>query len=140
MAFLLNHSYKHFVVQQCIGSTLIRVRYLIIEMLEKDSRSLAVGGAGVVVISLLTLPSLFSTLSHFRSSKSKPTTYEDKDGVATDVSIANYSARLPKALLAIFTILGFLSAIALAILSTLDSHKSMFLENWLNVAQWVSHT
>jgi hypothetical protein len=109
-------------------------------MLENDSRALAAGGAGVVLISFLTLPSLFRTLSHFRSSAPKPSTYEDKDGVATGESIASYSATIPKILLTTFNLLGFATATALAVLGTLDSRMGMFVEPWLNVAHWVSCT
>jgi hypothetical protein len=107
-------------------------------MLENDSRSLAAGGAGVVLISLLTLPSLFRTVSHFRSSTPKPLRYEDKDGIATDESIDSYSAKFSKVLLTIFNLLGLSTAIALAVLGTLDSRMVLFIEPWLNVAQWVS--
>jgi hypothetical protein len=127
-------------VKQCNASRIIIISFKIIKMFERDSRSLAAGSAGVVLISLLTLPSLFGIVSHFRSSRPKPTTYEDKDGVATDKSIANYSAKIPKVLLTSFNVLGFLTAVALAILGTLDSRMAMFLENWLNVAQWVGFT
>ena len=106
-------------------------------MLENDARSLASGGVGIVLILLLTLPTISGVLSHFRSSKSQAATYEDEDGVATDKSIAAYSARIPKTLLAVFNTFGLLTSIALAVISTLDSQKLMCLENWLNTVQWV---
>jgi hypothetical protein len=109
-------------------------------MLDDDPRSLAAGGAGVVLISFLTVPSLFRTLSHFRSSTPKSSAYEDRDGVATDESIASYSAKVPKMLLTTFNLLGFSTAIALAVLGTLDPRMGMFIEPWLNAAQWVSCT
>jgi hypothetical protein len=106
-------------------------------MLESDSRAVVSSGAGVVLILLLTLPSLFGVLSHFRSSKPQSSTYEDEDGVATEKSIADYSARVPKVLLVTFNTFGLLTSIAGAVLGTLDDHRVLFLENWLNTAQWV---
>lgn len=113
-------------------------------MLENDSRSLASGGAGSIVVLLLSIPSLYATASHLlgrRKIPSKSGTYEDKDGVATEESVKAYSAKIPKTLLTIFTTAGFLISIASAVLGTLKNNDGMLIENWLNTAQWVSkHT
>lgn len=107
------------------------------KMTEKDSRSLASGIAGTVIILFLTLPSVIGILSHLRSSKPKPRIYEDKDGVATEESMAKYSAKLPKIFLVVFVALGLCTSTALAILGTLGSPTPTLLEDWLNAAQWV---
>lgn len=108
------------------------------KMLEYDSRSLAAGTAGLALVLLLTLPSLFAITSHFRETKSKPEIYEDKDGVASEESMAAYSAKASKILLSIFTFAGFLTATSLAVLGTLNRNDDpMFIQNWLNLAQWV---
>lgn len=108
-------------------------------MLEYDSRSLAVGASGLALVLLLTFPSVFAIASHFREPKSKSEIYEDKDGIASAESMAAYSAKTPKILISIFTIIGFLTATALAVLGTLNRDQDFtFLQNWLNVAQWVS--
>jgi hypothetical protein len=106
-------------------------------MLEDDSRSLVAGITSLALVLLLTLPSIFYVVSHLRDSKPKPDIYEDQDGVSTEKSMAEYSAKLPKFLLGIFAIAGLGTSICLAILDTLRD-DSMFLENWLNVSQWVS--
>lgn len=107
-------------------------------MLEYDSRSLASGAAALSLVALLTLPSVIGVLSHFREPKSKPALYEDKDGVASEKSMADYKATYPKILLSISTVLGFAAAVSLAVLGTLDRDLDpMFLENWLNAGQWV---
>ena len=109
-------------------------------MLENDSRSLASGVAGLALVLLLTFPSSIGIGSHFRESKQKSTVYEDKDGVASEESMAEYTAKIPKILLSIFSILGLFTAIALAVLGTLNQDANrMFVENWLNVGEWV-HT
>jgi hypothetical protein len=108
-------------------------------MLENDSRSLVSGAAGLVLVFLLTLPSLASAASHLRESKpkskSKSNIYEDKDGIATENSVTEYSARIPKIFLSVFATFGLGTSIALAVLDTLA--RSDALESWLNFAQWV---
>jgi len=104
-------------------------------MLETDSRSLVAGVAGLVLVSLLTLPSLVGVASHLRESKLKSNLYEDKDGVATEKSVAAYSAKIPKIFLSIFTVLGLGTSIALAVLETLA--RVDVIEGWVNVGQWV---
>jgi hypothetical protein len=107
-------------------------------MLEYDSRSLAAGAGGLALILLLTLPSVSAVASHFRETKSKFQVYEDKDGIASEESMAAYSAKTPKILLTIFAVFGLLTATSLAVLGTLNrDHDFTFIQNWLNVAQWV---
>lgn len=106
-------------------------------MLDPDLRSVAAGSAGIVLIAFLALPSIFALFFQLQVPKHKENGYQDEDGVATDQSVAQYSAKVPKILLVLSTLLGFLVSLSLAILGTLDHHKTVFLENWLNVAQWV---
>jgi predicted RND superfamily exporter protein len=104
-------------------------------MLENDSRSLVAGIGGCVLVFLLTLPSLASVASHLREPKPKSNIYEDKDGIATEKSVAEYSAKIPKIFLFVFAVLGLGTSIALAVLETLAGVD--LIETWLNVAQWV---
>lgn len=108
-------------------------------MLEYDSRSLASAAGALALVLLLTFPSVFAIASHFRESKPKSEIYEDEDGVASEESMAAYSATAPKIALSLCTVLGFLTAVPLAVLGTLEhDHDSTFIQNWLSVAQWVS--
>ena len=107
-------------------------------MAEFDSSSTIAGIAALVCIFSLTAPSVWDIVAHFRAPKLKATLYEDKDGVATEESMAEYSATVPKVLLAIFSSLGLLTAIALAVLATVSHEQDLtLLDNWLNVASWV---
>lgn len=108
-------------------------------MLEYDSRSLATGAAGLALVLLLTFPSLLAIISHFREAKSsKSDIYEDKDGIASEESMAAYSAKTPKIVLSLVTVAAFVISISLAILGTLNrSHDSTFILSWLKLAQWV---
>ena len=108
-------------------------------MLEYDSRSLASGAGGLALVFLLTFPSVFAVTSHFRESRPKSEIYEDKDGIASEESMAAYSAKAPKIILSIFTVTGLLTSISLSIFGTLNGdHDFMFIQNWLIAAQWVS--
>jgi hypothetical protein len=106
---------------------------------EFHSRAFAAGLVGLCLNFLFTFPSIIGIVAHFREKKSKSTVYEDKDGVASEESMAEYSTLVPKLLLSIFTTLGLLTAVALGVLATINAEEDpMFLENWINVAQWVS--
>jgi len=108
-------------------------------MADVVQQSTAAGGAALAIVVLLTIPSFIDHIAHLKEPKSKASIYEDKDGVATAESMAKYSTTIPKILLTIFTTFGLLTATALAILATLQHDQYlMFVENWLNVASWVS--
>lgn len=106
-------------------------------MLEKDSRSLVAGVAALVLLLLFTIPSTIGIASHLRDPKPKSNRYEDKDGISTEKSMAEYSAKVPKISIGICTITGLSVSIALAVLGILGEDDGMFIENWINVAQWV---
>ena len=108
-------------------------------MLEYDSRSLASGAGALASVLVLTFPAVSAIASHFRESKPNSEIYEDKDGIASEESMAAYSAKVPKTILSLFTVAGLLTAVPLGVLGTLDlDHDSLFIPNWLNAAQWVS--
>ena len=102
----------------------------------KDST--AAGGAALIVIAILTIPAIIDHVARLREKKEKACLYEDDDGIATEESIANYSTVVPKVLLGIFTTLGLLTAIALAVLAIVHQNKTLVkVEDLLNVAAWV---
>lgn len=111
------------------------------QVADQKVRAFAANIAVLILDFLLTTPSVLAIYSHFRRKKTKPRLYEDKDGVASEQSMAAYSAKLPKIVLAIFTIAGFAIATSLAVITTLNRNEnSTFGQNWLNVAQWVLNT
>jgi hypothetical protein len=108
-------------------------------MPEIHLKAFAAGVAVLCLVVLLTFPSSIGIASHFRDPKPKTHVYEDKDGVATEKTMAEYTVVLPKFLLAIFTTLGLLTAIALGVLATVNTEEDpFFFENWINVSVWVS--
>lgn len=121
--------------EKCSILKLNPARFRTIKMLENDSRPLVAGVAGLAVVFLLTIPSLAGIASHLRESKPPSKIYEDEDGIATEKSVAEYSTKIPKALLAVFSILGLGTALALAVLETLAGIDVT--ASWVNVGQWV---
>ncbi|RFU32555.1 hypothetical protein B7463_g3759, partial [Scytalidium lignicola] len=106
-------------------------------MLEFNSTSIVPGAIALALILLFTAPATVAVASHFRDVKPKVTIYEDKDGVATKESTEAYSAKVPKSLLVIFTVLGLFNAIALAALDVLKLSEDGDLRGaWINVGQW----
>lgn len=109
------------------------------QVADQKARAFSANVTVLVLISFLTVPSVLAIQSHFRHKKSKPRLYEDKDGVATEESMAAYSATTPKIVLTIFTIAGFAIATSLAVITTLNQNENgLFIHNWLNFAQWVN--
>ncbi|KAE8555903.1 hypothetical protein EYB25_000601 [Talaromyces marneffei] len=105
----------------------------------QDVRAFAASIAALALDLLLTAPAVIAIHSHFRHKKTKPRLYEDEDGVASEESMAAYSATIPKVVLSIFSIAGFVAATSLAVLTTLNQNEnSTFVQNWLNVAQWTA--
>ncbi|KAK2623627.1 hypothetical protein QTJ16_006808 [Diplocarpon rosae] len=105
-------------------------------MREPVSTSLAAGISSLAVVALLTSPAVVTIRSHLRSPRpAAEKVYEDSDGVATDKSVADYSAQIPKILLAGFAIGGLGTAVALAVLTSVNGWEG-FVENWLVVVEW----
>lgn len=88
---------------------------------------------------LLTVPAIIAVYAHLCHKKMRPALYKDKDGVATQESMAAFSAKTPKIVLTIFSSAGFGIAVALAVLTTVSRVDNLSLvQHWLNVAQWVN--
>ncbi|KAK6580866.1 hypothetical protein PZA11_006354 [Diplocarpon coronariae] len=105
-------------------------------MFEPVSTSLAGGISSLAVVGLLTSPTVFAITSHLRSPRpASINVYEDSDGIATEKSVADFSTKIPKILLAGFVIGGLGTAVALAVLAVVSGAEG-FIENWLVVADW----
>ncbi|EED23005.1 ABC bile acid transporter, putative [Talaromyces stipitatus ATCC 10500] len=103
----------------------------------QDVRPLAASIAVLALDLLLIAPSVVAIGSHFRHIKPRQKLYEDEDGIASEESMAAYSAKIPKIILAISTIAGFVIATAGAVLTTLNRNEGLtIVQNWLIVAQW----
>jgi uncharacterized membrane protein len=108
-------------------------------MLENYSTSLVSSSAATILVLSLTIPSVFLIFSRLRESEINSNTYEDRDGVATVESVSTFSTKAPKIRLVVLATIGFAASVALAVLGTLND-DGMFIENWLNAAQWVKFT
>lgn len=102
--------------------------------------SLAAGAIALTLVAISSAKSLRLIAPRWNSRKDNqlPCIYEDADGVATAETTAAYSTTAPKTAICLLTVLGLGVSIALAVLGTLDSRDGFFLENWFNVAAWVT--
>lgn len=104
-----------------------------------SNESLLAGvAAGLAVTGLCSIPAVSGLVAQLRKREPKQESYGDGDGTSTPEAVKAYSAKLPKALILVFSTVGTAVSIALAVLSTLHaSEDDLFLENWLSVAAWV---
>jgi hypothetical protein len=105
--------------------------------------SLATGSLAVVLVALVSVPAVETIARRLWAAKPSNSQdkelYEDEDGVATEESVQAFSDKFPKLFIAILSIAGFVLSLALAILNTVEfQRKNLFIENWLQVADWVS--
>lgn len=104
--------------------------------------SLGAGAVGLPLIVLASGPSISRILRlrgrpHPRGHDESPELYEDDDGVATDESQRAFSDQLPKILITATSGLGFLLALALAVLDSVERRDSLKVESWIAFAAWV---
>ncbi|KAK8856528.1 P-loop containing nucleoside triphosphate hydrolase protein [Apiospora arundinis] len=98
---------------------------------------LGTSAASVGLVALFTIPAVTKLVLQLRSRDAKPSEiYEDKDGKSTPEAVKAFSAKVPKAFILLLSLAGLGLSIALAVLSTLDPEKDLYLENWLSVAAW----
>lgn len=101
---------------------------------------LASSATGLGAVALLSVPAVLGLAAQLSSRESRPDeVYEDKDGKSTPEAVKAYSAKIPKAFVLLFSLVGLGLSIALAVLSTLGETNGIFLENWLSVATWVRY-
>lgn len=65
------------------------------------------------------------------------TSYRDEDGEATEESLRAFSDKWQRILIAVFSLTGLSTSLALSILSTISSDLNDPLANWLQFAIWV---
>lgn len=100
---------------------------------------LGTSAASVGLVALFTIPAVTRLALQLRSRDAKPSDiYEDVDGKSTPEAVKAFGAKVPKAFILFLSLVGLGLSIAVAVLSTLDQGKGLFLENWLAVAAWVS--
>ncbi|KAG5983517.1 hypothetical protein E4U55_007983 [Claviceps digitariae] len=104
-----------------------------------DPLLLPLCAAGLAVIGLSTLPSLFAQLAQARDRTPRDNFYEDVDGKSTPETMAAFSNKKPKFCLLISALVGFGLSLAVTILSTLRPlGDGIVLENWLSNGCWAA--
>ncbi|KAI2616070.1 P-loop containing nucleoside triphosphate hydrolase protein [Hypoxylon sp. NC1633] len=107
-------------------------------MADKTTAVLVISVVGLGIATAFSIPAVLN-LGRLRTRDTKFTTanvYEDEDGKSTPEAVEAFSAKVPKAFLLFFSVVGLGLSIALAVNSTLDTISRLFLENWLDVIIW----
>lgn len=110
-------------------------------MVTFEGLSIVIGSIGIVFVVGATSPAiklLTTAIGHPKKVYGDELLYEDDDGVATEETASAYSDRVPKSILYLATILGFLTSLALSVFASLRPEQSLLIESWLMVLCWVS--
>lgn len=112
----------------------------LIPIAEMQDTSLTIASAtGLGVVGLVSTPAVVNLVLQLMTPEPRQDSYEDQDGKATPESFKAYSAKWPKSLIVLFSLITASTSLATAVLATLhvDNHD-LFLENWLSVGASVS--
>lgn len=111
-------------------------------MTDSTNVSLALAIVCLILVTLLTLPSLWQCILRLQKSKDQYESlsghYEDEDGIATDESESAYSDFIQRLIILLVSAVGSLDALALAVLTTRQPEFRLLIEQWLQFATWVS--
>ncbi|KAI6783299.1 ATP-dependent bile acid permease-like protein [Emericellopsis cladophorae] len=92
---------------------------------------------GLGLTGLFTVPAIVAIVRQTRKGAPRDQFYEDEDGKSSPEAIANFSNRVPKALVLFFSAVGLGTSIATAVLTALNpAREGLFYENWLLSASW----
>lgn len=121
-------------------STLSQSQVLQQPLSGSQTQTIVVGAVSLALVAVLTVPAVVAVASNFRrKTKATAELYKDKDGTASEESMAAYSAKIPKTALSVFAIVGFAISTSSAITTTVKQNEVFSLvQSWLNFAQWVS--
>lgn len=112
-------------------------------MAHSEGLSIVIGGIGVGLIAITTIPSVKALVKNVNQNKRQcypqiGIIYEDKDGRPTEEAAAAYSDTVQKTLVYSFTVLGFITCTTSAVLSTVEIPSPLLVENWLQFYCFVS--
>ena len=108
-----------------------------------ETASIGVGSVALGLVAVTSLPafsSIYRKISPRKSSRDLDVDvlYEDVDGTATGDSQREFSTIVPRSVALGGSLIGFLLAIAAAVLNTVDRNGVLFIESWLTFGAWVS--
>ncbi|KAL1965879.1 hypothetical protein VTN77DRAFT_5012 [Rasamsonia byssochlamydoides] len=112
-------------------------------VISPQTASLLTGSVGLFLIALLTTPAVSATASRLVSKRQESPSsdatrelYQDEDGTATEESVKAFSDKIQRFSIAVLSVVGFLTSLALAIIVTLKLPRNLFVEHWLQFAGW----
>ncbi|KAI1174319.1 P-loop containing nucleoside triphosphate hydrolase protein [Nemania sp. FL0916] len=101
---------------------------------------LATSGLGLGAVAAFSIPAIVHLTRRIGNRSPKTSEYEDKDGQSTKEAVDAFSNKLPKASIAVLSVIGLCLSVAVAVLSTVSPRgrgDGLFWENWLAVAGWI---
>ncbi|KAI9931002.1 hypothetical protein MW887_010657 [Aspergillus wentii] len=116
-------------------------------VLNPEIASVVTGSLGLFLVALDSTPAVISIARRFRDkttsnwhhgSQKKRVRYHDEDGEASKKSVMGFSDNWQRFGIALFSELGLLVSLPLAIISSLNGGRDGYLvQSWLQVATWV---
>ena len=112
-------------------------------MTSSTTVSVAIAFVSLVLVALLSIPSLAQLVNRIRRRKEQyqalSDRYEDEDGVATDGSEAAYSDLVQRLILLLGSAIATLDALAFAVVITTRPSLPLAVEQWVQFGTWVSN-
>lgn len=99
--------------------------------------SFPLAAGGLLLVALLSIPSIWTIVGQIRRGAPKNNFYEDRDGKSTPEAVAEFSNRKPKAAVLLFSLVGLGTSIAISVLAVTDSKRDQTLDGWFATASWV---
>lgn len=111
-------------------------------MMAPEATSVCAEVSGLGLVAIASVPALRRIVRRLfllkrRDYQAVRERYEDKDGVATAVSINAFSDKIQRAIVLCCSIIGFSASLAVASIATLTRRQTLALTEWLQFAIWV---
>ncbi|KAH0558860.1 hypothetical protein GP486_004505 [Trichoglossum hirsutum] len=109
-------------------------------MVTSERSSIFIGAVGFVFVVAATHPAVklltTAAIGRPKTLYGDELLYEDEDGVATEQTASAYTDRVPKTILYLASIVGFLTSLGLSVFASLRPEKSLLIESWLTALCW----
>ncbi|KPI39577.1 ATP-dependent bile acid permease [Cyphellophora attinorum] len=110
-------------------------------MVGSTTPSVAIAIACLVIVALLTIPTVIRLVQNLRRRKERyqelNDRYEDKDGVATTESEAAFSDIVQRLILLLASTVATIDALAFAVVIATKPQLSLAVEQWLQFGTWI---
>jgi hypothetical protein len=107
-----------------------------------ESTSLCAEVSGLGLVAAASIPALRRIVQRLFLSKRRHyhprgERYEDKDGVAAEISVKAFSDKIQRGIIACCSVIGLSASLGLAMIATLRQDQALDIAQWLRFATWV---